>query len=260
MVWAAAFSPDGRMLLTGSWDNTARIWRTADPEAITAWKAKEVAAKKFMDDFLRVQPPRRVPRQPVLIRDEGAICSWLVLAPIPLPVGQNVAEAMEAEQIAGEAWLRPRAGEKFVMTDGELRWQEIGLISSPLNFNQIIKVPQTKSVGYAVCYIQAETGQRGLRMLVGSDDQAKIYLNGQLLLKTPVMPWFAKDQITVPDIVLEAGLNVLVFKVVNDIQLWLGSIRFTDVQGNPVKGIKVTFDPDSPGTKPPTAGSPEAKP
>ena len=46
------------------------------------------------------------------------------------------------------------------------------------------------------------------------------------------------------DIALNAGLNVLVFKVVNEFGDWKGSIRFTDAQGNPVKGITVTLRPD----------------
>jgi hypothetical protein len=38
---------------------------------------------------------------------------------------------------------------------------------------------------------------------------------------------------------------VLVFKVVNEFVDWKGSIRFTDARGNPVKGIKVTLDPEA---------------
>ena len=38
-------------------------------------------------------------------------------------------------------------------------------------------------------------------------------------------------------------LNVLVFKMANEIGSWEGSIRFTDAEGNPVKGISVTLDP-----------------
>ena len=44
----------------------------------------------------------------------------------------------------------------------------------------------------------------------------------------------------IADITLNEGLNVLVFKVVNEMGAWQGSIRFTDAHGNPVKGIKVT--------------------
>jgi chloramphenicol 3-O-phosphotransferase len=80
-------------------------------------------------------------------------------------------------------------------------------------------------------------------MLVGSDDQAKVYLNGSQVYKSSLARAFSADQDVVQDITLNAGLNVLVFKVVNEDFDWQGSIRFTDVQGNPVKGIKVTLTP-----------------
>ena len=101
------------------------------------------------------------------------------------------------------------------------------------------------SVAYAVCYIRSEIEQRGLQMLVGSDDEAKVYLNGEQVHKYPGVRSFVADQDMVPDITLSRGLNVLVFKVVNEGSDWLGSIRFTDAQGNPVKGIKVTLNPDA---------------
>ena len=80
---------------------------------------------------------------------------------------------------------------------------------------------------------------------MGSDDSAKVYLNGKLVHKAPFGRGFVADQDRVPDIALNAGLNVLVFKVVNEKEYWQGSIRFTDAQGNPVKGIKVTLDPEA---------------
>ena len=114
-----------------------------------------------------------------------------------------------------------------------------------IDFNAILGRETTQSVAYAVCYIRSEAEQRGLRMLVGSDDEAKVYLNGKQVHKYPFPRSFVADQDTVPDIALNAGLNVLVFKVVNETGDWKGSIRFTDAQGNPVKGIKVTLDPEA---------------
>ena len=81
-------------------------------------------------------------------------------------------------------------------------------------------------------------------MLMGSDDEAKVYLNGKQIHKYPFQRWLVADQDVVPDIALNKGLNVLVFKVVNGVLDWQGSIRFTDAQGSPVKGIKVTLDPE----------------
>jgi hypothetical protein len=34
-----------------------------------------------------------------------------------------------------------------------------------------------------------------------------------------------------------------VFKVVNEMQNWGGSVRFTDAAGRPLKGVRVTLDP-----------------
>src|SRR4029077_4576214 len=99
------------------------------------------------------------------------------------------------------------------------------------------------SVAYAVSYIRSETEQRRLRMLVSGDDGTKVYLNGKKVHQYPFPRFFIADQDTVPDITLDAGLNVLVFKVVNEHNDWQGSIRFTDAEGNPVKGIKVTLNP-----------------
>jgi hypothetical protein len=38
---------------------------------------------------------------------------------------------------------------------------------------------------------------------------------------------------------------VLVFKVVNEVFDWKGCIRFADAQGNPVKEVRVTLDPEA---------------
>ena len=168
---------------------------------------------------------------------------WLVLAPIALPTDQTTTDALDAEQIEGEGRLRPKAGEGTVKVSGELTWQEVAQEDYVIDFNLILGHRTTYSVAYAVCYIRSEAEQHGLRMLVGSDDEAKVYLNGKQIHKYPFPRWLVVDQDLVPDVTLNAGLNVLVFKVVNGIFDWQGSIRFTDALGNPVKGIKVSLTP-----------------
>jgi hypothetical protein len=132
-----------------------------------------------------------------------------------------------------------------VTVRGELKWQEVTQEDYMLDFNVILGRATDQSVAYAVCYLRSETEQRGLRMLVGSDDEAKVYLNGKQIHQSAFGRGWVADQDTVPDITLNAGLNVLVFKVVNEIVDWQGSIRFSDGQGNPVTGIKVTLDPEA---------------
>jgi hypothetical protein len=81
-------------------------------------------------------------------------------------------------------------------------------------------------------------------MKVGSDDEAKICLNGNEIYRNEIARACAPDQDEVAGIELRAGLNVLVFKVVNEIKDWQGSVRFTDAAGQSLKGIRVMLNPD----------------
>ena len=160
-----------------------------------------------------------------------------------MATGQSGAEGLDIEQIEGEGQLRPKAGEARSIGGGESKWREVALTNEVMDFNALLGQETTQSVAYAVCYLRSEAEQRELQMLVGSDDEAKVYLNGkQVYTNAFPRPFYAEED-KVPDIALNAGLNVLVFKVVNETRDWKGSIRFTDAQGNPVKGIKVTLDP-----------------
>jgi hypothetical protein len=99
-------------------------------------------------------------------------------------------------------------------------------------------------VAYAVCYLRSKNLLEGLQMLVGSDDESKVYLNGKEIYKSVETRICVPDQDKVPGITLNAGLNVLVFKVVNEEGGWGGTIRLVDARGNPIKGVKATLDPE----------------
>ncbi len=57
---------------------------------------------------------------------------------------------------------------------------------------------------------------------------------------------FVPDQDVVEGVELKTGLNVLVFKVVNETEGWKGSVRLTDAYGQEVKGVRVTLTPPQP--------------
>jgi hypothetical protein len=128
---------------------------------------------------------------------------------------------------------------------GDLKWREVTLTNEMIDFNAILGKVTEHSVAYAVTYIESEADRTGLVMLVGSDDQARIYLNQREIYRQPHPKSWEPERDTVPGIELKPGVNVLVFKVVNELGPWSGSVRFTDAQGNPVKGIKVTLDPEA---------------
>jgi len=240
----ALFSPDGQRIVTASYDYTAKVWQPATTQQVASWEEEERAAVRNLAALDQKRAVEEQRQRAARFRDEGAIKRWLVIAPIALATGQSGAEGLDLEQIEGEARLRPRLQDATTTRNGELKWMEVALEDYLIDFNVVLGRETTQSVAYAVCYIRSEADQPALQMLVGSDDEAKVYLNGKRVYNHPFVRGYFADQDTTPDIVLNAGLNVLVFKVVNEAGPWQGSVRFTDARGNPVKGIKVTLDPE----------------
>jgi hypothetical protein len=177
------------------------------------------------------------------VNDEGFITTWLLLAPIPL--GENVsgADAVVKEQVTGEANLKPKAGDKQKVGDKELEWKEYKVKDYFFDFNDFLGKQTEDSAGYAVCYITADSDMDGLKLKTGSDDQAKVYLNGKEVLKQDQARAIDKDQDST-NVSLKKGVNVLVIKVVNEKVDWSGCARFTDKDDRPVKNLKATTKPE----------------
>ena len=112
-----------------------------------------------------------------------------------------------------------------------------------IDFDQLLGTRKESSVAYMVCYIESEALRTNLLMKVGSDEQSKVYLNGKEIYRCSESRAYFPDQDTTTGVRLEAGLNVLVFKIANEILHWKGSVRFTDSAGRPVNGIRVTLSP-----------------
>ncbi len=172
------------------------------------------------------------------IDSEGYVCTWLVLAPIPLKEGQGGAAALDEEPVKGESNLKPEAGDKITVGGKQLTWTEGLAKDQVLDFNGLLGQETENSVGYAVAYIIAPADVTGLTLKLGSDDQIKVYLNGKPIHSHDEARPFEKDEDSIPDLSLKKGLNVLVVKVVNEAEDWLVSARIVDKDGKPVEGLK----------------------
>ena len=174
--------------------------------------------------------------------EEGFIRNWLILAPLPFGDAQNGAEALDKQQVKEAAKLQPKEGDKVKVGDNEVAWKAHKADSHLVDFNGFLGQQTEDSVGYAVCYVTADDEMKDLTMKTGSDDQAKVYLNGKAVLTQTEARALDKDQDTT-DVSLNKGVNVLVFKVVNEKIDWSGCVRFTDNDGNVVKNLTVKLTP-----------------
>ena len=167
-VWSVAVTPDGRRIITGSDDGTVKIWEAASPEEVALWDKQEQETARQLAAWQR----------PV-VGAPGFIQDWLVSAPIALKAGQRGVEAMELEQLRGEAGLQPRAGDHVLVGDQEVFWKEYHAAEPVLDFTPVVGKVRKPCLVYAVSYVISEMERNGIQLQVGSNDLAKVYLNGQ---------------------------------------------------------------------------------
>jgi hypothetical protein len=173
---------------------------------------------------------------------EGYIRDWVMLAPIALPEGESGSEAIFRQQIRDEAALRPKAGDTVKLGGKELTWQNVTAATNYLDFNAILKSVNDHAAGYMVTYIECESERVDVIMAVASNDEGRIYFNAIDIYvfsePRPLMLDADKGKVT-----LKKGLNVIVFKIINEQNSWQGAIRLLDRSGAPLKDIKIQLSP-----------------
>jgi len=239
-VTSSAFSPDGQRIVTGSMDGTALVWTAASPQQVALWREEELSVSNrlspAMDGLMSMNGSRPLP--------PGLITRWLLRAPLKIPAGDTPA-ALEAEQIPSEAQLRPRARERSRGNARDLAWEPIEQAALLLDFNALIgKTSSPNSVAYAVCYLVSETRQPGVVFKIVSDDECKVYLNGQTIHRSHPNRSYVLDEETVSGVELRAGTNTVVFKIVNSLEFWRGSLRVLDARGQEIPTLRVTLEPE----------------
>ncbi len=173
---------------------------------------------------------------------DGYIRHWLILAPIALPEGETGAEAIFRQQIRDESALRPKAGDKVQVRGKELTWQNITAATNYFDFSTVVKALGEKEAGYAVTYIECETEKPDVIMAVASNDQGRIYFNG-----VDIYLWSEPRGLALDSekgrVTLKKGINVIVFKIINEQGNWQGAMRFLDKSGAPLKDLRIKLSP-----------------
>ncbi|MCK6499272.1 MAG: WD40 repeat domain-containing protein, partial [Nitrospira sp.] len=238
-VTSAVFSPDGNFIVTGSLDGTARQW--------TAAPVRESAGLPPAGFGTLQWPTITHPGHSATNRSKplpmGLITRWLLLAPLSIPAVDPL-EALDTELIPDEGSLRPRAREVVQAKARSFTWEPLDQATSPMDLNSLVgRAAAANSVAYAVCYLVHDSPHSGVTFKVISDDECKVYLNGQIIHRSDPRRSYVLQEETVDGLELPAGTNTVVFKIVNRIEYWRASLRVLDARGQEIPGLRVTLDP-----------------
>jgi hypothetical protein len=111
-----------------------------------------------------------------------------------------------------------------------------------VDFHAVLGKTGERNVAYAVCYVESDRSRDGLWLEVGSDEPAKVYLNGREIHQRR-LPHELVALDTVGPVALEPGTNVLLLKVVTERGGWEGCARLVDDAGLPAQGLRVKLTP-----------------
>jgi hypothetical protein len=182
-----------------------------------------------------------VPAQETFSPDaEGFIRNWLVLAPIAME-GDSGAAEIDKDLLGGEAAIKPKPDEKVNVGGKILTWKPHQTSDFFIDFLKAFGAERGEYVAaYAVTYIVADDEMR-VTLALSSNDQGKAWLNGKQVFRFAETRTLDKDT-DKEEVTLAKGQNVLVLKVLNEVNNWQGCARFVK-GGAPVKNIRISLTP-----------------
>jgi hypothetical protein len=172
--------------------------------------------------------------------EDGFIRNWLVLAPIALS-GQSGADEIHYDFLNGEANIRPKADAQVTLRGRAMTWKAHRTPAYFIDFRESFDPAGGEYVaGYAVAYVLADAPMN-VTLALSTNDQGKVWLNGKEIFKFEETRVLERDADRVP-VSLVQGQNVLVLKVINEVNSWQACARF--LRGDlPVTKVKISLTP-----------------
>ena len=162
---------------------------------------------------------------------------WLILGPFDNTRGVGYDTAYIAEDATQIDTTATYDG-----VDGQISWQK----STDDTLNGYIDLGQ--DVNWRVAYAFATVtspDEREAQIRFDSDDQGKVFLNGEQVFTNTGAHSVRIDRYTIP-VTLKPGKNSILVKICNEEVKWEFYLRITDPDGKPFTDLKVgSSDPDS---------------
>lgn len=186
-------------------------------------------------------PPSRDPSR---MDNEGFIRYWLILAPLPSEKERASGAEVAALRLPNEASMRPKPGETVSYKGKDYVWTKY---NSPEYFIDLRKLYQGQKtddvVAYAVAYVSCDEELRDLKVLTGTNDAGRLYINGKVIFSHEKPRSLEPDATIVNGITLQKGQNTIILKVANETGNWGGCLRFMDKNGTPIRHLLLSSVP-----------------
>lgn len=173
----------------------------------------------------------------VLATERDFVTDWLVLGPLEFKEsdfgGQQQQAAADKEFMANEGDLDGTQAAPKGTAWRVVRFTDdtrIGRVNLDKLYDAI-----DHAAAYAVAWLDCPADVKDAKLLVGSDDYVKVWINGRLVhtYKTERRPG-AADQDIVSGMALKKGLNRVVVKCVDVVLDWDFYLRLTDSAGKSI--------------------------
>ncbi len=168
---------------------------------------------------------------------DGDILGWLVAGPFPNPADKEFKDCKGFEtDYIGETGIKAVEGQKASSGKWQLAVEDA---KKGLDFLPIFKTGEP-AVGYAYAALISKSSMDA-RLLVGSDDGVKAWLNGKLI-HTNHLTRGVEGQTDQVDIKLDPGANRLLFKVDQHFGGWGLRVKVVARDGSPASDLIEALD------------------
>ena len=194
-------------------------------------------------------PAAKVPagppsRDPSRMDNEGFIRYWLVLMPLPSEKERASGAEVAALRLPNEAAMKPKPGEVVSYKGKDYVWTKHSAPDYFIDFRKLAGDQKTDNVlAYAVAYVFCDEEIRDVKVLAGTNDAGRAYINGQVVFSHEKPRSLEPDATIVNGITLVKGQNVVILKVANETGNWGGCLRFMDKNGTPIRHLLLSSMP-----------------
>ncbi len=160
-------------------------------------------------------------------QDTGFINNWMVIGPFDTEVTPQT----PTEVTPGFIKKYPpekeiKLSKTYSGKNGDVKWKKVKIEKNGLlDFNKIFN-PYTGAIVYAYAEVESPNNRKAV-ITLGSDDGAKVWINGELVYNKTIWRGAVQDE-ELLDVNLKKGKNTILVKIENNIGGWGLIIRIVD--------------------------------